>query len=630
MRRRVALLLCTILALAIAAPASLAAQPASAPLEAALSRNRVALDETFELVLRATGDTSGAPDLAPLERDYHVGGVNRLSRTTISNGKLSRHQEWRVQLRARSEGRFTIPPIEIPGVAGSASAPLTVEVVAAARRRGPGTATPPPATQGAPSVFVEAEVDRDTPYVQGQVLLRVRIASDRPVLSGSLTEPQVAGASVERMGDDRNYEETIGGRPHRIIEREYAIFPQQSGELRIPPISFEGRVHAPSAQRGRARPRNGRGFGGSIFDQLEGMMGDGFFAPRGLGVRAQTEELVLDVQPRPEDATGRWWLPAEHLKLSEEWDREPETLQVGEQVTRKFVIQAFGVSRDQIPEIELPEVSGVKQYPEPVSDQTVRTEDGLASIKVQKTVMIATEPGEVVLPAIEFAWWDTSEDRERIASLPERRIRVVAAGAELAGATTPRTASGDAGAAPEPKAAIPATDTSAAAESVVAASQGEKGRGLWIALFLGLVLAGSIATYALLRRRAGRSAPAPRAAEPAKQRLRNAERALARACSANDAEAAARALCEIDAARSPEASCASPGAFAERFGDATLRAAVASLQAARFSAGNDVSWSGAALGEAYGRIRRAPSERAAVVDEVLPSLYPSARPHARS
>jgi hypothetical protein len=467
------------------------------------------------------------------------------------------------------------------------------------------------------------------------VLLRVRIASDRPLLSGSLSEPRVAGAAVERMGEDRNYEQTIDGRRHRVIEREYAIFPQQSGTLRIPPIEFEGRVHAPPSQRGRARPRSRPGFGGSIFDQLEGIMGDGFFAPRGLGVRAQTEELVLDVQPRPEDATGRWWLPAEHLKLTEEWDRETETLQVGEQVTRKFVIQAFGVSRDQIPEIELPDVSGVKQYPEPVSDQTVRTEDGLASIKVQKTVMIPTEPGEVVLPAIEFTWWDTSEDRERIASLPERRIRVVAADAEVAGAATPpepRAANENAGVAPVPETAISASDAGAVAETPEAAAfwRGGGDRRLRIALGLGIAGVGLLAAYGVRRRRAVRSAPTPHAAETVRQRLRNAERALAQACNADDAEAAARALCDIDAARSPDATCTSPGAFAERIGDATLSAAVASLQAARFAAGDDVSWSGAALWEAYGRIRRAPTERSAAVDEVLPSLYPSARTHARS
>jgi hypothetical protein len=625
MRRLIEIALSTVLCVLLAAPASWAALPAGERLVASLSHHRVALGETLELALRAAGDPSIAPDLSPLERDFEVLGTNQIAHTTISNGKREQYREWRIRLRPRSEGMLTIPPIELPGVANSASAPLQVEVLGPAGRPGSTRPGAQPAPARSPEVFVSAEVDREEPYVQGQVLLTVRILSDQPVLSGQLGEPQIAGASVQRAGDERSYEDTIEGRRFRVIEREYAIFPQKSGALQIPPIAFEGHVHDPSARRGRARSRFPSRFGGNVFERLEEMMGDGFFGPRGRAVRAQTQALVLGVQPRPDEATGRWWLPAEHLKLTETWDREPETLEVGEQVTREVVIQAFGVSRDQIPELDVPDVDGFKQYSEPANDQTVLTEDGLASIKVQKTVVIPTEPGDYVMPAIELAWWDTEQDRARVAALPERRIRVVQADAELAGPVAPAAPRGTPGASDEsltvPDASVPASTTEAEAVS------GSR-RTPWIAV--GALFA---AALLLLAMRALRARGARRAGDVPSDRavatLRSAERALKQACARNDVEAAADAIRDLAAALRPDAPAASPGAVADHFGDASLRSAVDSLQQQRFAAGRGAPWDGQVLWNAYERVRRPARRRSDEPLEVLPPLYPVSETPAR-
>jgi hypothetical protein len=630
----IALLVC---ALGLAPATALGATPPqSSRLEATIAPREITLDAPFELRLRARGNPTGAPDLAPLERDFEVLGVNQVSRTTIRNGTLDRLREWRIRLLPQRAGSLEIPAISFAGAPASASAPIPIEV-ATGRPRGAvphaGRSASPASN---PTVFLDVSVDEPSPYVQGQVLLRVQIHSDRPLLSGSLGDPQVPGASVERIGDDRNFEAEIDGRSFQVIEREYAVFPKRSGELRIAPIAFEGRVRVPRGQaRGRA-PRSGRSpfLGGSVFGDLRAMMGDGFFGPRGRAVQARSEELVLDVRPRPDTADGRWWLPAESLKLSEEWDRPTETLEVGEPVTRSFIIQAFGVSHDQIPEIELPDVTGLKQYREPSANQTVSTEEGLASVKVQKIVLIPTEPGEYLLPAVELDWWDTQADRARVASLPERRIQVVGGAADPIAAAVPAVGVGGDG--PDGH-AMGGTPTSAGESTAGTSSPGAERSDspprvavvTAALLAIGFVFAAAYARFARRARRSRQGAD-DSAANPSRTAApsrRTAERALERSCASGDGAATIAALQHLGESLWPEAPPANPGAFAERLGSPELSAAVAELQRVRFARDPDSAWNGAALFTAYRAVRRNPRAQSRAVRPILPALYP-ARPKA--
>ena len=58
-------------------------------------------------------------------------------------------------------------------------------------------------------------------------------------------------AVVERLGEDRRFSASLGDQTYQVIERDYAIFPEKSGELYIPPVQFRGRVASgdPTARR---------------------------------------------------------------------------------------------------------------------------------------------------------------------------------------------------------------------------------------------------------------------------------------------------------------------------------------------------------------------------------------------
>jgi hypothetical protein len=645
----------TLLGLAAGAPAS----AATGRIEVSAAHASVGEGEPIELRLRVQGDGDGAPDLSVLEQDFQILGVSQMQSTTIVNGRVDQHRDWTVQLLPLHGGSQRIPPITLGGDPATASAPFEVAVRAASNPSDDSSSDAATPGGGRPDVIVETTVDDASPYVQGQVQLKVDLLSTEPILSGQLTDPQIEGASVERMGEDRSYTTTRNGREYSVIERSFVVFPQQSGKLEISPVAFEGQVRdEPRRPAQRRRGSFGRlpsPFGSSLFDEMQAMLQDDFFGPSaadtffgrgGRTVRAVSEPLVVNVKPRPAQADARWWLPAEAVKLTEEWDSTPDTLQVGEQVTRSLIVQALGVSRDQIPEIDLPPVDGLKQYREPAVDQTVQTDDGLAALKVQKTVVIATRPGDYVLPQVELSWWDTASDRARTATLPERHIRVVPAAGEATPslAQMPPPTLPDAGpngggpGAPDagPNGGTPgAPDASGATttgiERVLSDSRWELGAALLAAVGMATFAAWLMVRRARVGRdhgAAARGAGDERAnAEGGRQALRGAEQRLRRACTNGDAGAALQALRDVAVASEPVTPQPGPGlaGLVDRLGDPALRAEVEALQRARFAARNDTPWDGAGLWDAYQRVRRTSSGRASRGESEaprLPGLYP--------
>ena len=90
--------------------------------------------------------------------------------------------------------------------------------------------------------------------------------------------PQAQDVTVSRVGEDRQYQQSVGGRPYNVLERRFVLQPERSGRIELAAPRF----------RGRAMP------GG--FDP---------FARNG-NVSAMGPALALDVKPQPDTAPQPW------------------------------------------------------------------------------------------------------------------------------------------------------------------------------------------------------------------------------------------------------------------------------------------------------------------------------------
>lgn len=363
----------------------------AAQLEAVTDRTQVGLEESFNLELRASGGVEGEPDLSVLDKDFELLGRSQSSQIQIINSDISRTTIWHLSLLARSAGRKTIPAI---CVEDDCTAPVVIDVLPAGQSSN--------GVSGSSDLILEVSAEPNKIWVQSQLLYKVRILTRLNFLQASLTDPEPYGveAVLEKLGEDRNYETERDGLRYRVIERSYAIFPQHSGHLKIPPIRFSAQV-ADAGLRG--------------YDP---------FNQRTRQLRRHSKEINVHVLSAT-DTKGRSWLPAYKLSFDDDWQEHPPQLTVGEPATRTITLRASGLPSAQLPEISIDIPEGVRSYPDRPNREDQFNEKGLLGILQQKLALVPTKPGTLRLPEIKIDWWDLQEEHWQQSFVPAIELEVL-------------------------------------------------------------------------------------------------------------------------------------------------------------------------------------------------------------
>lgn len=551
----------------------------AAELRVQVDRERVALDEVIELRLIAEGDLDAEPDFTPLERDFDILRRGQSQMTSILNGRMSQSRQWSLELAPKRTGRLTIPALH---AGADHSEPLTLEIVA------PGQAETDAA--GPRTLFIEVEAKTTTPYVQQPLIYRVKVYYRQPPQRAVLSEPQIDGATVERLGEDHAYDDQRNGLAYRVIERRYRLTPQRSGVLTIQSPRLEATLDDPRAgARQDPFAELDQAFGGRLFQGFPTMPGA---TARGRRVVERAPDLELSVRPQP-TATDSGWLPATSVQLSEEWAPSPPRFQVGEPVTRTLTITAEGTTAAQLPDLSLGALDGVQVYPDQPRGEDLTSGPAPAALKTLKFALVPSRPGLLTLPEIRLNWWDTRTDRAQVAVIPARTVEVVPAPGSSLAATPPLPA--------VPQAAADFTADPISTTAPPATDSADSGWGMWPWLALiGVLLSGWGATvYLWQRERRARTAAAPsvsniRPPAPAAVGLDHARRALQTACAAEDPRAARAALLDWARARWPERTFTGLEALAEAFADAELSALLRDIDRAIYAAPGEF-WDGTAV-----------------------------------
>ena len=462
-------------------------------------RNPVSLSESFQIVFEADAGVDDEPDFSPLERDLQILSTSQSSSISIINGKASSTKTWNLTVLARRTGRLEIPAITF---GRDRSQPGAVDVTLGA--------VPPPGKQAAESgeVFLEVEAQPLQPYVQQQIVYKVRLFRAFPTSNATLSEPGVeqGDAIMERIGEDALYDTRVNGRPYQVVERRYAIYPQSSGVLKVGPLTFRGQT------------------GLSPFSMLDP------FGRRPEMIVRQSAPVELEVRPKPEGHDMNTWLPARSLTLAQSWSGDPPTFRVGEPITRTLTLTADGLTASQLPELPAWVPATFKSYPDQAQLTDAKSANGTVGTRIEKVAIIPNQPGEFELPAVRIPWWNTQRDQLEFAGLPAQRIVVLSSAG--AGGTPAAAAPSASGAEPStiPGSAPPETGT--AAPATLAEST------LWQWISAALALLWLVTALAWWRSRR----PPPAQGDERVQRMGRVRRDLEQACRRNDAVATKEGL----------------------------------------------------------------------------------------
>lgn len=357
---------------------------AQAAVIASVDRSDIELNESFTLKITVDTAIDTEPDASALDAEFFVGTRSQLSNTTIVNGQISRSRTWTYVLMAKREGILEIPPIII-GAEQSNPVPINVSA--------PSNSLP-----GEADIFVTTEVDHANTFVQAQLLYTVKVYRSVPTRQPRLSEPDIRGVEVliEVAGEERSYESILNGKAYNVVERVYAIFPQESGQVTIAPARFEARVL-----------RDGRITGRKIFES-EGI-----------------KIVVNPIPPPPDGFPDAAWFPARDVTLSQTWSREPDRLPAGEPITRHITVTALGQLSTQIPVINPAVADTIKIYPDKPELRDMAEASGIRAVRSDQYAMIGISPGEVHLPELQLPWWNIDAGEWQLASLPGTTINIL-------------------------------------------------------------------------------------------------------------------------------------------------------------------------------------------------------------
>ena len=365
----------------------------SSILEAAVvtvDRSSVRVNETFELTVNMQTAPVNQPEITGMPGDLQILRSSNFYRKSTINGESSVQAGWTITVKALNEGLFVIPSFEVDG---TMTQPVTIKVLAAVSSAN---------VNGQPdAIKIVSEVDKNSLYVQQQLRYTIRLYRAVRAQYASLTEPELDGALIERIGDDIQFETMIDSVRYRVLERNYAIFPQQSGIFTIPGVTYSAEV--------------------STSRQSYGTLGS--LRGRSRSVSLSSDDMTIEVKSIPVANNG-WWLPAEGLSIKQSWKPDSTSLEVGAPVTWTYTLMAEGLTATQLPDILPPEIKGIKFYPEKAKATNAIVDGKLMGKRTQTVAVIATKPGEVTIPAIDINWWNIETDSAETLTLPSKVITV--------------------------------------------------------------------------------------------------------------------------------------------------------------------------------------------------------------
>ena len=412
----------------------------AAQISVSVDRNPVALNESFQLVYLARESVDDDPDFSPLEDVLDILNRSQSSNISYINGEYNNSKTWTLTVMAKRAGSFMLPAISF---GSDLSASLNLKVTEASQSS--------PQQEG---FFTRLKIDRESIYNQQQLVITQQMLSDQNISAFALGDLEFnMDVVVEPISDETKYQTQINGKPYLVIEKRFAVFPQQAGKLIVSPALAEARL-------GRSQL--------SLFDA---------FPNRGKVVRARSNAVEIEVKDIPANAGVNPWLPAAELTVNEQWqDGVPRFVQ-GEPITRTLSVKAEGLTAAQIPVLPDIRIDGLKQYPDQPLLNDVRNGDGMTGFRIEKVALVPTRPGQLTLPAIRIPWWNTRTGKREEAVVPSRTVEVVAAEpiAENASVQSapilPQTVT------PEPP---------APANTTIAENDRLSENWMWVAVFLGL------------------------------------------------------------------------------------------------------------------------------------------------
>lgn len=377
--------------------------------EVTLDRDTIGLDEQAILQVVVSGSVQNLPEpripTLPMLEVYSQG---RSSNVNIVNGRISASTTYRYMILPKKPGTFPIDQIAVVhNNKRFKGPPLRLTIL------NTGTSAKPRLEERAvdrsgksKDYFLEALVDKKNPYVNEQVTLTLKFYTAIQYYGNpELTEPTTTGFWREVLGNKAPYFQMINNRRYKVIERKYALFPTQTGELTIGRATIRLSV---AHRKKRFR---------DPFDVFSDFFG------QSMDVSTSSSPIRIDVkslpqQGRPSDFTGT----IGKFRVSVAADKKE--VEVNQPVSVTIKISGIGNIKS-VAEPVIGDLDDFRVYRGSTSENISKLQDKLGGSKIFEEVFIPRRPGTLEIPAVSFNYFDPELGKYQAASTRPIKLTVI-------------------------------------------------------------------------------------------------------------------------------------------------------------------------------------------------------------
>jgi len=256
-------------------------------------------------------------------------------------------------------------------------------------------------------LFIKVSANKRRVHEQEPILLTYKVYTlvDLTQLEGNM--PDLTGFHTQevKLPQQKNFHvEKVNGKNYRCVTwSQYVMYPQVTGKLEIPSITFKGIV----VQQNRAvDPFEAFFNGGSGYVEVK----RNIVAPR----------LTVQVDPlpkRPSDFTGG----VGKFNLSASVNHTE--VKAGEPISMRVVVGGIGnLKLIKEPYIAFPK--DFDKYDAKITDKTKLTENGVEGNMIYDILAVPRNQGQYEIPPIEFTYYDTGQNAYRTIKTQAFKINV--------------------------------------------------------------------------------------------------------------------------------------------------------------------------------------------------------------
>ena len=227
-------------------------------------------------------------------------------------------------------------------------------------------------------------------YVQGQILVTVRIAAKYPFEALDFQMPELEGAEVVVVQPPRLRKVNSYAGAGYILERVLAVFPRKPGTFRIPAM--------------RAR--------GMVMDEKK----------TEIRFDSRTDAIDIPISDIPPGYPYPWWMVSNKVVVTEKWSKPPDTARQGEVLRRTVTVAAFGVTADRVRMPEHGRSRNTQAVEVGTWSETKKTSTGVIGKVIRSWDIKILSTGIVYISPISLGFLDPIEQVARKSAVRGYRI----------------------------------------------------------------------------------------------------------------------------------------------------------------------------------------------------------------